>query len=198
MSKLQEEYDELTEQREKIIGEIKSLEENEKVKKYLELTIQNEILYNQQLSLYKDIKEEEYESCEHILVYSQIDCDRFEGRTHRNHGCIKCGLDTSILKADEEYLSYYEKVMYSYLRKKRLIGTETKIVCDLDLARAIYSKIKQAHPDIDDETAIKYLGIALDNIRDIPVSDDRKASRAKRLSLEPKFKRWNASDVWNN
>lgn len=65
---------------------------------------------------------------------------------------------------------------------------ETNIVCDLDLACEIYSKIKEAHPDIN----------ALDHIRNTKVSDDRKVNRAKRLSLNPNFKRWNASDIWND
>ena len=66
---------------------------------------------------------------------------------------------------------------------------------DLDLAKAIYSKIKESHPDIDDETARKYFEIALDNIRKIKVNDERKVSRAKRLSLSPKFNKWTGCDV---
>ena len=67
---------------------------------------------------------------------------------------------------------------------------ETKLVCNLDLAKAIYSKIKEAHPDIDDETARKYFEISLDDIRNIKVNDERKKSRAKRLSLNPDFNKW--------
>lgn len=195
MSKLKQEYDEVTEEREKIIEKIRQLEESEILKEYFELTKQNESLYNKQLSLYKDIKYEEYDSCEHILVDSKKDYDRWEGRTYRSKGCIKCGLDNSILDMDEKFLSPYGKIMYSYLRKKHLFGIETNIACDLELAKAIYSKIKQAHPDIDDETAIKYLENALNNIRGSKVSDDRKASRAKRLSLKPDFRNWNADDI---
>lgn len=74
-------------------------------------------------------------------------------------------------------------------------GIYTKISCNLNLARAIYSKIKEAHPDIDDETATKYFKVALTNIRNTEVSDKRQKDRAKRLSLSPKFNSWNASDV---
>ena len=69
-------------------------------------------------------------------------------------------------------------------------GIDTKMFCDLDLAKAIYSKIREAHPNIDDETARKYFEIALDNIKNIKVSDERKTSRAKRLSLSLKFYKW--------
>ena len=77
-------------------------------------------------------------------------------------------------------------------------GVETEVACDLDLAQAIFSKIKEVHPDIDDTTAIKYFEIALDDIRNIKVSDERKVGRAKRLSLKPEFKRWSYDDVCND
>ena len=64
-------------------------------------------------------------------------------------------------------------------------------------AYAIYCATLQAArmADIDDETAYKYFEIALDNIRNIKVNNNRKNSRAKRLSLIPNFKKWNSSDV---
>ncbi len=200
MSNLKEEYDKIIEQRKKILEEMKPLGENEIVKRYMELTEQNESLFNQQLSLYKELKMEKYASCDHILVYSQIDYDRYEGRTYKSCGCIKCGLDNSVLNGDREWLSGSRQIMYDYLRKNRIYnkGIASEVLCDLDLAQAIYSKIKQAHPDIDDETARKYFEIALDDIRNIKVSDDRKASRAKRLSLKDNFKRWNSGDVCSN
>ena len=198
MSNLKKEYDEVTEQRKRIIEEIKPLEENDVVKKYFELKKQNEILYEKQLTLYKEMKNEEYECCEHVLVYSEIDYDRYEGRTYRSRGCIKCGLDNSVSKQRREWLSFYQKIMYDYLSKKYLSGMETKIACDLDLAQAIYSKIKETHPNIADEMAIKYFEIALDNIRNIKVSEERKTNRAKRLSLNPRFNSWNSSDVYHD
>ena len=53
--------------------------------------------------------------------------------------------------------------MYDYLRKPHLRGKETNITCDLELAYAIYSKIKEVHPDIDADTALGYFEIALNN-----------------------------------
>ncbi len=141
------------------------------------------------------MKQQNYETCNHILVYSKIEYDRYEGRTYKSRGCIKCGLDNSILDTNIDFLHSKEKIKYTYLRKKYLTGIETKVTCDLDLARAIFSKIKEAHPKIDNKTAIKYFEIALDNIRNIKVNEDRKVNRAKRLSLSPDFKRWDARDV---
>lgn len=198
MSKLQTEYNKLIEKKRQNFEEIKALEGNKIVKRYLELKRKNAEINTQQSALYKRIKEEYFSSCNHILVYSKIDYDKYEGRTYRSCGCIKCGLDNSVLEKDKEFLSFYESIMYEYLIEKHLSGIETNITCDLNLAHAIYLKIKEAHPNIDDENIIKYFKIALDDIRNIKVSEDRKYKRAKRLSLTPGFKKWNARDVHND
>lgn len=195
MSDLKRKYEELKNQREKTIEELNQLREDDRVKRYIELQSKNENLYNEQIALYQELKKEEYSSCNHILVYSEIDYDRYEGRSYKRCGCIKCGLDGSVSSQSREYLPFSQKIMYDYLRKNHLRGKETSITCDLDLAHAIYSKVKEVHPDIDDDTAIGYFEIALNNIRNTKVSEERKTNRAKRLSLGPKFKNWNASDV---
>ena len=195
MSDLKRKYEELKNQREKTIEELNQLREDDRVKRYIELQSKNETLYNEQIALYQELKKEEYSSCNHILVYSEIDYDRYEGRSYKRCGCIKCGLDGSVSSQSREYLPFSQKIMYDYLRKNHLRGKETNIACDLDLAHAIYSKVKEVHPDIDDDTAIGYFEIALNNIRSTKVSEDRKTNRAKRLSLGSKFKNWNASDV---
>lgn len=195
MSDLKRKYEELKNQREKTIEELNHLREDDRVKRYIELQSKNETLYNEQIALYQELKKEEYSSCNHILVYSEIDYDRYEGRSYKRCGCIKCGLDGSVSSQSREYLPFSQKIMYDYLRKNHLRGKETNITCDLDLAQAIYSKVKEVHPDINDDTAIGYFEIALNNIRNTKVSEERKTNRAKRLSLGSKFKNWNASDV---
>lgn len=195
MSNLKRKYEELENQREKTIEELNQLEEDDRVKRYIELQSKNETLYNEQIALYQELKKEEYSSCNHILVYSEIDYDRYEGRSYKRCGCIKCGLDGSVSSQSREYLPFSQKIMYDYLRKNHLRGKETNITCDLDLAHAIYSKVKEVHPDINDDTAIGYFEIALNNIRNTKVSEERKTNRAKRLSLGSKFKNWKASDV---
>ncbi len=195
MSNLEKDYEEITKQRQRIIEEMNNLEENEVIKRYFELRKQNESLYKKQVDMCKSMKLKNYKSCKHILVYSKIDYDRYEGRTYKSCGCIKCGLDNSVLDFDRKYLPFSKQVMYDYLTDDYLTGKQTDVVCDLDLAQAIYSKIKENNPKIDDETATKYFEIALDNIRNIKVSDDRKTSRVKRLSLDSGFKRWNSIDV---
>lgn len=48
---------------------------------------------------------------------------------------------------------------------------------------------------ISKTTYTKYFEIALDNIRNIKVSDERKVSRVKRLLLRANFNKWNVADV---
>jgi len=158
-------------------------------------------LASQQKDLYKQIKVGEYSSCNHIWVNTLHDYDSYEGRSYNYDGCVKCGLDQRIFHLMESYLSpdwltLNQRIMYDYMRNHSYkSGIDTNLLCDLDLAKAIYAKIKEVHPDIDDETAVKYLKVALHNIRDTKVSDERKVNRAKRLSLKPEFNKWTGFDV---
>ena len=195
MSNLKKEYDEILEQRTAVLERLKQLENDENVKRYLELTKENDSLYEKQLNFYRTIKYEEYSECKHILIYSKTGYDNRDGIPYRTYGCIKCGLDASVFDKEESELSDTSKIMYDYLLDHNFDGIKTYYLCDIDLATSIYSKIKDAHSDIDDETAIKYFKNSLDNIRNIPVNDKRKISRAKRLALNPDFKRWLSSDI---
>lgn len=148
----------------------------------------------EQKNIYRQLKTKEYSSCNHVWVTTLQDYDRHEGRSYNYHGCIKCGLNKKVFYLMEKYydrpdeLEFDERIMYDFMRNSFSDnGIYTNLFCDLDLAKAIYTKIKEIHPDIDDETAIKYLKVALHFIRDIKVSDERKISRAKRLSLHPNY-----------
>ncbi len=202
MENLKTKYDQIVSKRKELIEQINVLAKDETVKKYFELRSQNDELANQQKKLYKQIKVEEYSSCNHIWVNTLHDYDSREGRSYNYCGCIKCSLDRRVFHLMESYhspdwLTLDQRIMYDFMRDNHAYekGIETHILCDLDLAKAIYSKIKKVHPDIDDETAIKYFKVALHNIRDTKISNERKESRAKRLSLSPKFNKWNGWDV---
>lgn len=188
------EYYELERRKQSNKKEIDELSKKESVKRYLSLKEQNRLIRKRQQKLYKDIYYRIYDSCNHVFVYSELEFDKSRG-TIRSCGCIKCGLNESVLKSHKDELSIQDQIMYDYLTSHELSGTKTNNFCDLDLARSIYSKIIDNNPGIDDETAIKYFEIALDNIRNIDVSDERKESRAKRLSLNPDFNKWNSKDI---
>lgn len=202
MKNLKTKYDQIVSERKGLIEQINVLAEDETVKKYFQLRSQNDELANQQRDLYKQIKVEEYSSCNHIWVNTLHDYDSYEGRSYNYCGCIKCGLDRRVFYLMESYhspdwLTLDQRIMYDFMKGGHAYGKgiDTHILCDLDLAKAIYSKIKEVHSDMDDETAIKYFRVALHNIRDTKVSEERKVSRAKRLSLNPKFNKWTGWDV---
>ena len=201
MDELKSKYDNIIIKRKKVIDEINALENDKKNKRYFDLCAKDKELKKQQKNLYKEFKNSEYSSCNHICVNTLHDYDRLEGRSFDYCGCIKCGLDERVYyKVDNQfnpdYLSFEEKVMYEYLNNHYdTKGKNTYLLCDLDLARAIYNKIKEYHPDINDETTIKYFETALHKIRHIKVNDKRKENRAKRLSLQPNFNKWKSWGV---
>lgn len=96
MENLKTKYDQIVLKREELIEQINVLAENESVKKYFELRSQNDELANQQKELYKQIKVEEYSSCNHIWVNTLHNYDSWEGRSYNYCGCIKCGLDKRV------------------------------------------------------------------------------------------------------
>lgn len=193
MANLKEQYNQIILNRKGIIVRINELEENEAVKEYLDLCKQSDQLLREQKQLYTQVKVEEYSSCNHIWVNTLHEYDSWEGRSYNYCGCIKCGLDRRVLHLmenyhDQDWLTKEQRIMYNFLTNNQSdFGIKTNLLCDLDLAKAIYSKIKEAHPNIDDETIVKYLKVALHNIRDTKVSDERKVNRAIRLALKPSF-----------
>ena len=202
MENMKNQYDKIVSERKELIKEINSLAENEIVKKYFELCNKNDKLATQQKDLYKQIKVGEYSSCNHIWVNTLHEYDSWEGRSYNYDGCVKCGLDQRVFRLMEIYhkpdlLTPNQRIMYDYMinHLSYKSGTYTNLLCDLDLASAIYKRIMKVHPDIDDETAIKYLKVSLHNIRDPKVSEERKESRAKRLSLNSKFSKWYGRNV---
>ncbi len=201
MDNFKEQYDKVIAEKEEVMQQIEELEKDENIRKYIELKERNNELIEQQQELYIPMKNEEYASCKHIWVITSYVSDYFEGRSQNCYGCIKCGLDSKLafkmLSSYECKLPLDKKIMKDYFMNNHswYRGINTHELCDLDLGKAIYLKIKERHPDIDDETAIKYFEVALNDIRNIKVSNDRKESRAKRLSLTPKFNKWKDSDV---
>ncbi len=201
MDNLKKQYDQIVSERKDIIEQIKVLAENETVKKYFSLRELNDKLSKQQNDLYTQIKFGEYLSCNHIWVTTLHEYDSWEGRSYNYRGCVKCGLDRRVFHLmksyhNPEWLTFDQRIMYDFMMNHSLNrGIDSNLLCDLDLAKAIYAKIKEVHPDIDDMTAIKYLKAALYNIRNIKVNDKRKLSRAKRLSLKTNFNNWTDPSV---
>lgn len=202
MGNLKAKYDQIISERKDKIEKINILEKDEKVKQYLLLCKQNKKLANEQADLYKQMKIEEYSSCNHIWVNTLHSYDSFEGRSYDYCGCVKCGLDRRVFYLKERYhnnawLNLDEKIMYDFMlnNPSRYSGINTNLLCHLDLGKAIYTKIKENNPGIDDETAVHYLKNAFNHIRNIKVSSERQVSRAKRLLLKSDYNKWVSRDV---
>lgn len=195
MGAVTDKYNNLVQEKNNIVKRLKELEKDEKVKEYIELNERNDKLYNQLISSYKGLKLENYYNCKHIFVKSSTIYESIEGRSYSYYGCIKCGLANNVLDENKNNLTEDEKIMYEFLDKNSMKGIFVKESCDLSLAKAIYNKIIDNYPNIDDHTAVTYFKKALYDIRNVKVSNERKENRAKRLSLHANFNKWYGADI---
>lgn len=191
--KLKQEYDEIKNKREDISKKIIKLRKDDKVQKYLSLVNEDKNLSLKEQETYETMKTQEYKFCLHLGVRTFIERDWIEGRVYEYLGCVKCGLDTSLLAKynddDLKYLSLEQRVMYQYLKNNPddIINLDLPVDCNLELAQAIYSKIIGNNPGIDNMTALKYLEIALQNMQTKDTHESRRQSRVKRLNLNKNF-----------
>ena len=142
-------------------------------------------------------KMQEYETCNHIVVLCELEYDRYEGRSYKTYGCIKCGLNQAVLEKDERICNRDEKIMKKYFQKYGYMGYQKipNVSCNLELAYSITKRIREVYPDITDIDLMQYLKNSLDHIRETKINEARKESRIQRLSLSPKFNKWQASDI---
>ena len=178
MENLKNQYDNISNERQQIIKELEELSQSEVLKRYFELTKRDDKLSLEQEKIITEIRNHEYGCCDHVLVMTSQDYDTYEGRSQKYYGCIKCGLTEEVYRKvgyGMDLLNFEEKIMYKFLRDNFLSGKHINILCDLDLARSIYNKLKENNPDIDEETLYKCFKISLDN--------EKKQSKIKRLNF---------------
>ena len=152
-----EEYEAIVKYRKKLCGEIVELEETPDVKKYKELISRNQRLKKHENELYIHLKNKEYEDCNHVLVYTKEDDKIREGRIYKYCGCIKCGLDESILKKQGKDKNLEEHVQYMYLvlNNSKIEGKQTGLDCGINLAKSMYDEIITDNGEIDDDALIE-------------------------------------------
>ena len=154
----------------------------------------------------KIMKFKEYDKCKHLLLVNRYVNEWEEGRTYRYYFCMKCGLNSDVLRYQRSYWNSVGQIQYDYFVSHNLKYYATDIfwglggkkigdLCNSELAIEICARIKKAHPDIDDETLVSYFRTALSDIRNIPVNKEREESRVKRLGLTPHFNAWNMNAV---
>lgn len=173
------EYNKLVKTREEITRQIKDLKEQNKL-----------IVDKITTSLYTKTKNLEYSNCNHIWI---IEPD------HLTRKCVKCGLGTIVLYSQDLFklefseLGLEKKAMYKFMISNpdfESKGMKSRIVFNPYIAKAVYLKIKEKHPTADDKTLFKYLETALINMANIKINEERKISRAKRLSLNPSYAKY--------
>lgn len=147
----------------------------EEKKEILEEMVKNSVL-----------KQEEYASCNHILVKFNYHYDGVE--TDYCKGCIKCGLHNAVLEEPKDSLSLTEKIMRDYLEHTSfgLEGIHLNIYCDFRQARKVYAKIQETYPTIEDELVIQSF---LEAIKNPQFVEEDEFERASRLALEQVKKR---------
>ena len=187
---IRDDFSDIDNEYKKIEQEIWGLEEVPIVKKYIGLQKKKTELEIKRKNLHRLMKYGEYENCDHLWGVSTDEYGEYD------YVCVKCGLNYKSLRltnrGKEDTLTFNERVMASVLKEQSFVNdADINFVCDKELAMALYKKIKEQHPNIDDKTVIKYFNIALNDIRNIEVNDERKKSRAKRLGLSKDFNRWN-------
>lgn len=80
-----------------------------------------------------------------------------------------------------------------HLQNHKLVDDSIEFECSLELAHAIYTRLKEEYPERPDEAIARYFTSALYMIQKYPVSEKRKAGRAKRLGLSEDFNKWKIS-----
>lgn len=80
-----------------------------------------------------------------------------------------------------------------HLQNHKLVDDSIEFECNLELAHAIYTRLKEEYPGRPDEAIARYFTASLYIIQKYPVSEKRKAGRAKRLGLSEDFNKWKIS-----
>ena len=150
----------LKKEREKILEEIKFLEDTELIRRYIKVKEKENKLEEEINELYKEIKFNEYDKCNHLIIYTGFDKTICKG-------CIKCGLEEQYRYYDYNCLSYNNKIMRDYLNQKgSMKGRIIKRTCNLELGKLIYSKLKEKNLAANEEMLINNFTFILDTMSD--------------------------------
>ena len=186
MKDLKKELENVEEEKKLVDEQLELLFKSEDVKKYFELTAKQHKLRNTENELFKKIKNEEYDNCNHIWINISEDNNVLNKKIY---GCIKCGLDKRVwYTSSPTRLEIEQRAMYEYLRScyYNKDGIQIDMPCEFELGKAIYKRIIETHPDIDDKTASIYLRAAIHNIKEKNKFKKRNNKLLKRLSLNQK------------
>ena len=109
----------------------------------------------------KKIDNSKYLKCNHIWIVSM---DSILSKQ-----CIKCGLTDRVFRQDNVFSEQVDKEMRNFIldHTSTLIkGKKLDCICDFEMASLVYNKILIIHKEIDDEKLLKYMSIAINNMKE--------------------------------
>lgn len=171
MANIQNQYNYTLKERKKIKEELNQLKNEKFVKRYLLLQEKDRLLKQKENVLSNELLYHRFCSCKHILVYTEYEHDYFYKNTNRTFACVKCGLNSAVLKSHKDFLTDENQVMYKYLVEHPFLETsiELKTSCNFNLAKKVFEKVREKYPNIKNEMLKKYFYVALkynlDNIK---------------------------------
>ena len=114
---------------------------------YLRLSLDNKEQKDDSIISQRKERENIYIKCKHDTI-------RLKNGIDGECGCIKCGLRDSLWRERlESKLSEDDQIMLDHLRRyeRYVIGRDTGITCDLDIAMEEYKSICEENPEASDE-----------------------------------------------
>lgn len=198
IEELENQKEELLSTIDKTYDQIEEMKKNEVIQEYLRLQDKVSELRTEVKSIEDDIDIEELLNCDHIFANEELnksnECEKgkyVEKTCSSELRCIKCGLNWRWIR-DKNYEKFYRddklgvtkiKVIKSIIaRQYKLRSFKPAEYLSYDLAKAIYDKIIECNPGIDDTTAKVYFEWAQKNIltKDMPI--EKHKDRVRRLN----------------
>ena len=186
----------------KTFDQIEEMKKSEVIQEFLKLRKKVKKLRSEAESIEDDIYIEKILNCDHIFANTKLNksTDIVNGRLEYTISssqlcCIKCGLNwkwrtTKQLEkmyinssfAKDKIKAYKGMVARTVEKNNNLISLNPEQYLSYDLAKAIYERIIECNPGIDDTTAKVYFECAQKNIltKDMPM--EKHKDRVRRLN----------------
>lgn len=163
MANARNKYNYVLKERKKILEEVKELKNHKIIKRYLLLHEKNRELEKQESKIKQELIYNKFCSCKHLLVYTEFNDDSFLKNYDRTFACVKCGINSSVLKTHRDFLSDENKTMYDYLVDNPFLERNIELTtpCDLIFAKKAFEKVREKYPNTSSEIFKKYFYVAL-------------------------------------
>lgn len=123
LSEIEKKFNEIQEERSKILERKHELEKLDVIKEYKKLCSSNETLYSQQNNLRERYTNLKQKNCSHPLWYFiKEETDTYEGRTYHTCKCLECDLvdERRSRDFDNVIIGDYNKIKDDYNNRKSI------------------------------------------------------------------------------